>query len=118
MQHTVKALNKADPNPEEDDDDDESSTRNSNIPTDLIGKVRSLVKAIRATGQRQASFDQVVISGNDAGWWKNETGAPITIKPLKFLCDVRTRWDSTYQMLIRILMFKQVNSHFLILVSS
>lgn len=126
MQHTIKALNNADLNSEDsdgdndddDDDDDNTPVTNDSVPTDLLGKVRSLVKAIRASGQRQASFDQVVLSGNDAGWWKDEGGGRISIKPLRFLRDVRTRWDSTYQMLVRILMFKQVNSLVLVLVSS
>jgi hypothetical protein len=117
VQHAIKVLNEKDPNLEEEDDDDHETTH-SKVPTDLLGKVRLLVKAIRASGQRQASFNQVVLSGNDAGWWKDENGAPITIKSLKFLRDVRTRWDSTYQMLVRILMFKQVNSLVLALVSS
>ena len=116
MQHTIKALNVADSNPEEDLDDDK--TTQSKVPTDLLGKVRLLIKAIQASGQHQASFYQVVLSGNDAGWWKDENGALITINPLKFLRDVRTRWDSTYQMLIRLLMFKQVNSPILVLVPS
>jgi hypothetical protein len=103
----------ADEDPEDDDDDETPS--NNKVPNDLLGKVRSLVKAIRASGQCQASFDQVIASGNDAGWWKDEMGEPITIKPLKFLRDVRTRWDSTYQMLVRLLMFKQVS--FIVLAS-
>jgi hypothetical protein len=121
VQHTIKALNNTtDPNLEEEDasdDDGGRDTTHKKVPTDLLGKVRSLVKAIRASGQRQASFDQVVLSGNDTGWWKDEMGASITIKSLKFLRDVRTRWDSTYQMLIRILMFKQVNSLVIVLIS-
>lgn len=121
MQHTIKALNKTNPNVEDlDDDDDDDTTpgRNTKVPIDLLGKVRLLVKAIRASGQRQAAFDQVVQSGNEAGWWKDEQGEPTTIKTLKFIRDVKTRWDSTYQMLIRILMFKQVSFLVLVLVSS
>jgi hypothetical protein len=95
VQHTLKALNDLNDDDNEDDDEDDSTIPNRNVPTDLLGKIRSLVKAIRASGQRQASFDQVVLSGNDAGWWKNENGEPIVIKSLRFLRDVRTRWDST-----------------------
>jgi hypothetical protein len=110
VQHTIKALNNADPDLEEEEDD--ADTQNDGVSADLLGKVRSLVKAIRASGQRQASFDQVVSSGNDAGWWKDANDAPIAIKPLRFLRDVKTRWDSTYQMLVRFRTFKQVNSFF------
>lgn len=112
VQHTIAALNNTDTNEDEEEEreDDDTNIQNPNVPTDLLGKIRSLVKAIRASGQRQSSFDQVVLSGNNSGWWKDDTGAPIVIKPLKFLRDVRTRWDSTYQMLVRVLMFKQVKS--------
>jgi hypothetical protein len=97
----------ADDDPEDDDDDE--TTPNKKAPTDVVGKARSLVIAIRISTKRQESFYQVVTSGNTAGWWKDETGTQITIQPLMFLRDVRTRWDSTHQMLIRFLMFKQVS---------
>ena len=110
MQHVAKASGDgADPDLEKDDD---IIRNDGHVPADLLGKVWSLVKAIRASGQRQASFDQVVSSGNDAGWWKDANDAPIAIKPLRFLRDVKTRWDSTYQMLVRFRTFKQVNSFF------
>ena len=44
MQHTIKALNNADPDFEEEGDD--TDTQNDSVPTDLLGKIRSLVKAI------------------------------------------------------------------------
>jgi hypothetical protein len=111
-QHTIKALNSnIDPDLDLDSDesDDEGDTIRRHIPVDLLGKVRSLIKAIRASGQRQTEFYNVVESGNRADWWKDANGNPEKIKPLKFLRDVKTRWDSTYQMLIRLRMFKQVN---------
>jgi hypothetical protein len=100
-------LNNADPNLE---DDDDATYNADHVPTDLLRKVWSLVKVIRASGQRQALFNQVVLSGNDTSWWKNEKEELIMIKPLRFLHDIKTRWDSTYQMLVRIQMFKQVNT--------
>lgn len=107
MQHTITALNN-DIDPDE-DSDDEGDAHLTPIRGDLLGKVRSLIKAIRASGQRQTAFYGVVGSGNSAGWWKDVGDKPEQIKPLKFLLDVKTRWDSTYQMLIRLRMFKQVN---------
>jgi hypothetical protein len=98
VQHVAKASGDgADPDLEKDDD----ITRNDgHVPADLLGKVWSLVKAIRASGQHQASFNQVVSSGNDAGWWKGEDDAPVTIQP-RLLHDVQTRWGSAYHMRVR-----------------
>ncbi|KAF8219312.1 hypothetical protein L208DRAFT_1341594, partial [Tricholoma matsutake] len=115
VQHTIKVLNNnIDPNLE----DNNTTHNNDYILTDLLSKVWSLVKAIRASGQHQAAFNQVVLSGNSAGWWKDENEAAILIKPLKFLRNVRTRWDSTYQMLVRIQIFRQLLDQFLSLGSS
>jgi hypothetical protein len=95
--------------PDSDESDNEGDIMRPIPVVDLLGKVRSLIKAIRASGQRQTQFYNVVESGNRADWWKDANGNPEKIKPLKFLHDVKTRWDSTYQMLIRLRMFKQVN---------
>ena len=97
----------ADPDLEEDND---VTQNDAHFPTDLLSKIRSLIKAIQVSEQRQASFDQVVLSGNDAGWWKDENDAPTTVEPLRFFHDIKTRWDSTYQMLVRLRMLKQVNT--------
>ena len=97
----------ADPDLEEDNN---ITQNDAHFPADLLGKIWSLIKAIQVSEQRQASFDQVVLSENDAGWWKNENDAPTTVEPLRFFHDVKTRWDSTYQMLVRLRMLKQVNT--------
>lgn len=106
MQHTLRVLNHGvDNDTDSDDEDDEANS----VANDLLGKVRALIKAIRASGQRQADFLGVVASGNKAGWWKDSQDKVVELKALKFILDVRTRWDSTYQMLIRLRMFHQVN---------
>lgn len=119
VQHTLKALakparasddesdNASDDESDEDSDEDERDAHDK-VPDDLLAKVRRLIKAIRASGQRQSEFAGVIDSGNNAGWWKDSDDKSVRIKPLKFILDVRTRWDSTYQMLIRLRMFKQV----------
>jgi hypothetical protein len=67
-------------------------------PVDLLMKVRSLIGAIRASSQRQANFYNIV---------EHELGAESEIK---LLLDVKTRRYSTYQMLIQLRLFKQVNT--------
>jgi hypothetical protein len=74
----------------------------------LLGKVRALVRGIRASGQRQQAFVKVIVGGNQYGWWKGPDDKVISLKAKKLILDVRTRWDSTYQMLTRFLELRQV----------
>ena len=82
----------------------------SNVPSDPLNKVRALVRGVRALGQRQEQFTNVILGGNQYGWWKDEQGNPMTIKEKQLLRDVKTHWDSTYQMLIQVWEFRQVSS--------
>ena len=79
------------------------------IHADLLNKIRALVKGIRASGQRQEHFNNVIQGGNQYGWWKDGEGKSIIINPRQLLRDVRTRWDSTYQMLVRVRELRQVS---------
>lgn len=103
-----------------DSDDDGGSGSNhsdsdedvaSKVPGDPLNKVRALVRGIRASGQRQEQFVNVILGGNQYGWWKDGEGNPMVIKQRQLLRDVRTRWDSTYQMLVRVRELRQVG-HF------
>jgi hypothetical protein len=81
----------------------------SNVPGDPLNKIRAIVRGIRASGQRQEQFTNVILGGNQYGWWKDGQGNVVTIKPMQLLRDVKTRWDSTYQMLVRFREFRQVS---------
>jgi hypothetical protein len=81
----------------------------SNVPGDPLNKIQALVRGIRALGQRQEHFTNVILSGNQYGWWKDGQGKVMMIKPKQLLRDVKTRWDSTYQMLVRVREFHQVS---------
>lgn len=70
----------------------------------LIGllKIRGAIRLIRGSGQRIDEFERRIKEGNSFKFWgSRKDGTPITITPAKLLLDVRTRWDSTYQMLER-----------------
>jgi hypothetical protein len=81
----------------------------SDVPGDPLNKVRAIIRGIRASGQRQEQFTNVILGGNQYGWWRDGQGSVVTIKPMQLLRDVRTRWDSTYQMLVRFREFRQVS---------
>jgi hypothetical protein len=82
------------------------------MPTDLLNRIRALIRAIRASGQRQEAFAKTITAGNELGWWTDDKDQRIMLAPLKLLRDVKTRWDSTYQMLVRFRIFRQVNGVF------
>jgi hypothetical protein len=88
------------PNFDQPDSDSESDNGVDIIPNpvDLLMKVRSLIGAIRASSQRQAEFYNI---------FEHELRAESEIK---LLLDVKTRRYSTYQMLIQLRLFKQVNT--------
>jgi hypothetical protein len=67
---------------------------------DPIKHLRNIVITIRSSGQRRDAFMSWIRSGNGGGWFISK-GNPVQIIPRQLLRDVRTRWDSTYQMIKR-----------------
>lgn len=96
----------------EEEDEDEGSEEDDNSTTlpsvGLLSKVRSLIRAIRASGQRQDALADIIVRGNTAGMWVDAQQHVISLDVKKLLLDVRTRWDSTFQMLVRLHELKQV----------
>jgi hypothetical protein len=67
-----------------------------------VNKIRALVRGIRASGQRQEQLNNVILGGNQYGWWMDGQGEAMLI-------NVRTQWNSTYQMLVRARELRQVS---------
>ena len=67
---------------------------------DPIARLRKIVMAIRASGQRRDALVLWIETENKSGLFVLN-GKPVEIQPKQLLRDVRTRWDSTYQMLKR-----------------
>jgi hypothetical protein len=59
---------------------------------DVLSRVRSLVHYVRASGERRATFKDVIKEGN-----KTKTFAR-PVPEVELLRDVDTRWDSAYGM--------------------
>jgi len=60
---------------------------------DVIGALRKLVNAVRASGQRRDDLEDAIKSGNTAG--------SFTLNVLVLLRDVDTRWSSIFNMVDR-----------------
>ncbi|KAG6853706.1 hypothetical protein H0H87_008356 [Tephrocybe sp. NHM501043] len=68
----------------------------------LLAKVCCIITAIQALGQCMEAFDVLVLYRNEMNWWigDDSDSTPKQLKVQRFLKDVSTQWDSTYQMLI------------------
>lgn len=71
------------------------------VSSDPIARGRLVVKAIRASGQRRDRFEDLIRDGNAKGYFKVE-GQIVKVNIRQLLLDVRTRWDSVYQMIKRL----------------
>jgi hypothetical protein len=108
--------------PENDDDDSEVETYAENTDEgrrfgqtfeaacaqDPIARLRKIVVTIRSSGQRRDAFMTWIETGNKSGLFVFQN-KPVQIEPRQLLRDVRTRWDSTYQMIKRCIEMRLVS---------
>ena len=92
-------------NSNSDADLDDSDASEDHVPTQswsqVVAHACSVVRAIRGSGMRRDTFKEVIKNGNANKWFK-EGSKVVVLKELELLRDVRTRWDSVYQMLNRL----------------
>jgi hypothetical protein len=109
------------PAPEYDDDDSEDDAGNPDedrgvtqsfesacAENPIISRLRKIVMAIRASGQRRNAFTTWIENGNRNKTFVLQNGSVI-IEPMQLLPDVRTRWDSTYEMIRRCIEMRLVS---------
>ena len=122
VQHVLKRMSKVEA-PEDDDDDFEDlpGVANANegrsfgqtfeaaCAQDPILRLRKIVVAIRSSGQRREAFKSWIKSGNSSGLFVFQN-KPVYIKPKELLRDVRTWWDSTFQMITRCIDMRLVST--------
>ena len=81
--------------------DRDHQTYEEALARDPIALCRSTVCAIRASGKRRDHFNEIICDGNAKGWFRDpkDPEQVIQLKQCELLRDVRTRWDSLYQMI-------------------
>jgi hypothetical protein len=79
---------------------------------DLIAKARQFVRTMRASDQRKETFKQVISDGNECGWFRAADSKVIQLRPLELLRDVKTRWDSVYEMMHRLCAMRPVRQSY------
>ena len=62
-----------------------------------------VVRIIRASGLRRDEFDKIIVTGNLQQWFKSPAGTVVQIPEVQLLQDIKTRWDSIFYMLNRLL---------------
>jgi hypothetical protein len=75
---------------------------------DPIARLRKIIMVIRSSGQRRDAFVRWIQTGNQNGLFVLNNKA-VQIQPKQLLRDVRTRWDSTYQMIKRCIEMRLVS---------
>lgn len=80
------------------------------IVSSPVGLARAAVQAIRGSGTRRDAFHEVIEDGNKKEWFKGQDGNAVKLPNRQLLRDVKTRWDSVYQMIGRLRQLRPVCS--------
>jgi hypothetical protein len=78
---------------------------------DPIKRARRIVRIVRSSDQRKQAFKKVINTGNHSGWFRSHDNEVIELPDLELLRDVKTRWDSVYCMIERLLVLRPVSVH-------
>jgi hypothetical protein len=81
------------------------------LKRDPIKCARRIVRIVRSLDQRKQAFKKVINTGNHSGWFRSHDNEVIELPDLELLCDVKTRWDSVYCMIERLLVLRPVSVH-------
>ncbi|TFY53021.1 hypothetical protein EVJ58_g9686 [Rhodofomes roseus] len=72
----------------------------------IIPKVRCIVRSIRSSPLHRDAWDQTIRTGNTSGVFLPH------LREVQLILDVRTRWNSTYNMIVRFLEMKPAYRQF------
>jgi hypothetical protein len=81
------------------------------LKRDPIKRARRIVFIVRSSDQRKQAFKNVIDTGNQSGWFRSHKNEVIELPHLELLRDVKTRWDSVYCMIERLLVLRPVSVH-------
>ncbi|KAN0120540.1 Ribonuclease H-like domain containing protein [Russula decolorans] len=93
-------------NIEGDEDDDDIWAWYIGLKRDPIKRARRIVRIVRSSDQRKQAFKKVINTGNHSGWFRSHDNEVIELPDLELLRDVKTRWDSVYCMIERLLVLR------------
>ncbi|KAN0111558.1 hypothetical protein V8E52_008389, partial [Russula decolorans] len=76
------------------------------LKRDPIKRARRIVHIVRSSDQRKQAFKKVINTRNHSGWFRSHDNEVIELPDLELLRDVKTRWDSVYCMIERLLVLR------------
>jgi hypothetical protein len=83
------------------------------IKRNPLMRARKLVRFLRASDQRKTLLQRVIKDGNERSWFyerdKDGNDVPTILPQLQLLKDVKTRWDSVFMMLNRLIELRGVS---------
>src|SRR5712692_1367927 len=91
--------------------DDEAQALYTGLKRDPIKCACRIVRIVRSSDQRKQAFKNVISTGNDSGWFRSYNNEVIKLPDLELLRNVKTRWDSVYHMIERLLELRLVSVH-------
>jgi len=80
------------------------------LKRDPVKRARRIVRILRSSDTRKRDFRNLIESGNSNGWFKRKNEV-LKVPDLELLRDVRTRWDSVYYMIKRLMKLRPVSSY-------
>lgn len=81
----------------------------SGMKRDPIKRARMVVRILHSSDQRKRDFKEVINNGNKSGWFRGVDSSVVVVPNLEPLRDVKTRWDSTYAMIERLVRLRPVS---------
>jgi len=81
----------------------------SGMKCDPIKRALKVVRILRLSDQRKRDFKEVIKNGNKSGWFRGINSSVLVVPDLEPLRDVKTRWDSTYAMIERLVVLRPVS---------
>ena len=81
----------------------------SGIKRDPVRRARTVVRILRLSDQRKQEFKKVIKDRNKNDWFRGANSSVIQVPDLEPLLDVKTRWDSTYAMIERLVVLRPVS---------
>ncbi|KAN0118228.1 Ribonuclease H-like domain containing protein, partial [Russula decolorans] len=76
------------------------------LKRDPIKCAHRIVRIVRSLDQRKQAFKKVINTRNHSGWFRSHDNEVIKLPDLELLRNVKTRWDSVYCMIERLLVLR------------